>query len=219
MSTLLKIRLLLWVALFTIIIISCKHDSELSPGTPEVCFDSQILPVLRSSCTMSGCHDGSNDLPTLATYDDIRKLIEPGKPIQSKLHKVLTANRMLGNAMPPKPKEKLDNEHINLISIWILQGGEHTSCNVECDTTTVTFNGSILPITSSYCKGCHSGGNPEGGILLTDYNSIKSAVESGRFVGAVEQLQGFTSMPPKGRLSDCNLAQIKIWIKNGMPNN
>jgi len=219
MKTLLKIDLFISVCILAFLT-SCKHESELAPGTPEVCFEAQVLPVLQSNCAMSGCHDGTNDLPRLSTYDEIRKLVEPLKPVQSKLHKVITANRMLGIAMPPKPNDQLSSEQINLINIWILQGANHTTCTTECDTVTVTFNGSILPITNTYCKGCHSGNNPSGGIALTDYATIKASIETSRFVGAIEQLQGFSAMPQGGgKLSECYIYQINKWIKNGMPNN
>jgi hypothetical protein len=204
---------------FSLALISCKHESELLPGTPEVCFDSQILPVIQSSCTMSGCHTGSGELPALSTYEDIRSLVEPGKPIHSKLHKVLTENRILESAMPPKPNDPLNSAQIDAITIWILQGANHTTCNIECDTVNVTFNGSILPITDTYCKGCHSGTQPSGGILLVDYASIKTAVEGGRFVGAIDHSPGYSAMPQGGdKLSDCNIVQIKKWINQGMPN-
>ncbi len=219
MNILLKTYFFITVCTLTVLT-SCKHESELAPGTPEVCFETQILPVLQSNCTMSGCHDGTNDLPLLKTYDEIRKLVEPLKPVQSKLHKVITANRLLDIAMPPKPYDQLSSEQINQINIWILQGANNTSCAQECDTTTVTFNDNVLPITNTYCKGCHSGNNPSGGIYLTDYNSIKASIETGRFVGSIEQLLGFSAMPQGGaKLSDCHIYQIKKWIKNGMPKN
>jgi len=208
------------ILLLTSMLLSCKHESELLPGTPEVCFDTQILPVIQSSCTMSGCHTGSNELPALSTYEDIRKQVDPGKPVQSELHKVITANRILESAMPPKPKEALSGEQIDAITIWILQGADHTTCSIECDTLNITFNGSILPITDTYCKGCHNGSQPGGGILLTDYNTIKTAVEGGRFIGAIDHLSGYSPMPKGGnKLSDCNIVQLKKWINQGMPNN
>lgn len=197
---------------------SCKHESELLPGVPEVCFETQVLPVIQSSCTMSGCHNGNNELFALNTYENLRSLVEPGKPMQSKLHKVITANRILENAMPPKPQEALSSSQIDAITIWILQGAAQTTCSEDCDTINVTFNKSILPITDTFCKGCHSGANPAAGISLTDYTSIKSAIEGGRFLGSIEHLQGFSAMPQNGnKLNSCNIVKIKKWISNGMP--
>lgn len=217
-----KLRLILSTLTLTTLLLftSCKHESELLPGTTEVCFETQVLPVLQSGCTMSGCHDGSGELPSLSTYSDIRRFVEPGKPVHSELHKVLTANRLLETAMPPRPKEALTNEQINLITLWILQGANNSSCTTECDTVNVSFTGSILPITNTYCKGCHSGSGPSGGISLTDYNSIKASAESGRLMGAVEHQPGFSAMPQGGnKLSDCNIVQLRKWINTGMQNN
>jgi len=199
---------------------ACQHEPELTAGTEDVCFDNQVLPVIQSSCAMSGCHTGNGELPALNTYEDIRKLVSPGKPVGSKLHKVLTANPNSESFMPPKPNSALSSAQIDIISLWILQGANHTSCEVQCDTVNVTFNGAILPITDTYCKGCHSGGSPSGGISLTDYATIKSAVESGRFMGAVEQLPTFSAMPKgNSKIPDCNITQLNKWITNGMPNN
>jgi ribosomal protein S16 len=199
---------------------SCKHDPILTPGTAEVCFDSQVLPVIQSSCAKSGCHDGSGEQQALTNYNEILGLVSPGNPLQSELYTVITANPNLGNIMPPKPDSPLNSSQIDNIEIWILQGANPTTCTVECDTVNVTFTGSIQPINDTYCKGCHSGSNPSGGIMLIDYTTIKAAVEGGRYLGAIEQLAGFKPMPQGGsKLPDCNIVQINKWINQGMPNN
>jgi hypothetical protein len=171
---------------------------------------------------MSGCHNGNNsELPPLMSYENISKLVNAGNPMKSKLHKVLIATPGSEQAMPPKPRDPLSKSQIDMISLWILQGAKNTTCqNSDCDTSNVTFVGTILPITDTYCKGCHSGTHPSGGISLTDYATIKNSVESQRFMGAIEQLTGYSPMPQGGnKLSDCAIRQLKIWINNGMPNN
>jgi len=208
------------LVLLSAMLISCKHDPHLAPGTPEVCFDNQVLPIIQSSCAKSGCHDGNGEKQALNTYDDIMRMVTPGKPIQSKLYKAITANPHLGNIMPPKPDQPLNSAQLDNIEIWILQGANHTSCNVVCDTITVTFSGSIKPINDTYCKGCHSGSQPSGGISLTDYTSIKSAIDGGRYIGAIQQLTGYKAMPKGGsKLPDCNIVQITKWVNQGMPDN
>jgi hypothetical protein len=203
-----------------LLLFSCKHDPTLTPGTPEVCFDSQILPVIQSGCAKSGCHDGNGEKQALTTYDEILRMVTPGKPLQSRLYKAVTANPHFENFMPPKPNTPLNSTQIDNIEIWILQGANHTTCTIECDTVNVTFSGSIIPINDTYCKGCHSGSNPSGGIMLTDYTTIKAAVDGGRYLGAIEQLPGFKPMPQGGsKLPDCNIYQINKWINQGMPNN
>ncbi len=216
-----KIFVLAGITFWSILLTSCQHEPELIPGTAEVCFDYQVLPIIQSSCAMSGCHNGAGRLNALNSYESIWEIVTPGKPIKSKLHEVITANPNSENFMPPKSKATLTSTQINLISLWILQGAKHTTCTgLECDSVNVTFTGSILPITDIYCKNCHSGGEPAGGLILADYATIKAAVEGGRLIGAIDQLEGFSPMPQgMNKLSVCNLAQLKKWISDGMPNN
>jgi hypothetical protein len=125
----LRISTLTTIIIFGILFSSCQHEPELIPGTTEVCFDNQVMLIINSTCTMSGCHDGSDgELPALSTYEDLYRLVTPGKPMKSKLHKVLTANPISGSFMPPKPKQALTSAQIDIISLWILQGAKHTTC-------------------------------------------------------------------------------------------
>lgn len=106
---------------------SCQHEPELVPGTPEVCFDNEIMLIVNSNCNVTGCH-GSGEASSLASYDDVSRYVTAGKPMQSKLHKVITAHSNLSGLMPPKPKSALTSDQIDIISIWILQGAKHTTC-------------------------------------------------------------------------------------------
>jgi len=200
-----------------ILLMACQHEPELIPGTTEICFDNQVLPIITSSCMMPGCHTGGGHLVALGTYEDLYKLVTPGKPMKSKLHTVITANPNSESFMPPKDKAALSSAQIDIISLWILQGANHTTCS--CDTNSFAFNESIKPIFESNCAGCHSATNLSGGIALDTYDAIKACVEGDRFMGAIEQLSGYSAMPKGGKLSDCNIIQIKKWIENGNPNN
>jgi len=110
------------------LVTSCKHEPELIPGTPEVCFDRDVMLIINSNCNVPGCHGSNGEAPSLSTYDDVRRFVEPGKPVHSKLHEVITANPNSERFMPPKPKTALTNEQIDILSLWILQGAEHTTC-------------------------------------------------------------------------------------------
>lgn len=207
------------LTLLTALLLSCKHDPILTPGTATVCFDSQILPVIQTSCAKSGCHDTGGEKQALKTYNDIIALVTPGKPLQSKLYTIITNNPNLGNVMPPKPDSPLSSKQMDDIEIWILQGAVETHC--PCDSANVTFSGSVQPIINNNCVSCHGSSNPSGGISLVDYNTVKASVDGGRFVGAIEQLQGFSPMPKIAgvKLSECNIGIINKWINQGMPNN
>jgi len=125
-----KKRLIIALAGLTLLCISfasCHHEPELMPGTPEVCFDNEVMLIINSNCNVSGCH-GSGEGPKLSTYEEVSRYVTAGKPMQSKLHKVISAHSNLMGLMPPKPKPALTSSQIDLISIWILQGAKHTTC-------------------------------------------------------------------------------------------
>lgn len=106
---------------------SCNHEPELPPGTPTVCFDNDVMLIINSNCNVSGCHGGGEG-PRLSTYEEISKYVTAGKPMQSELHQVITYHSNLMGLMPPKPKSPLTSSQIDIISIWILQGANHTTC-------------------------------------------------------------------------------------------
>jgi len=88
----------------------------------------------------------------------------------------------------------------------------------ECDTTNVTYTHSIEPIFSTNCgtnNSCHSSSMAEGGVVLDNYQSA-AQVDSAILVSSIEQT-GSSIMPPTGKLSDCNINLIKLWIQNGRP--
>jgi hypothetical protein len=95
----------------------------------------------------------------------------------------------------------------------------------NCDTTNVTFSGTIFPVINSTCMGCHSGATPQGNILLEDYTTISAqaaipAGQSGSLYGAISHDPGNSPMPKNGTpLSDCTVKQFKVWIDAGRPDN
>lgn len=109
------------LVLLSIYFTSCRHDSELAPGTPTVCFNSDVMLIINTNCNIAGCH-GSGEAPSLRTYDEVSRYVTPFKPTQSKLHKVITAHSNLMGLMPPKPNNTLSSSQIDIISIWIMQG-------------------------------------------------------------------------------------------------
>lgn len=87
-----------------------------------------------------------------------------------------------------------------------------------CDTTNVTYSASVAPIFAGYCNSCHSGSSPSGNIVTDNYNSVKTNMS--RIRGSINHLPGYSLMPKdSGKLPDCDLAKIDIWIRQGMPNN
>jgi mono/diheme cytochrome c family protein len=191
-----------------------------------VYFEQEILPILISNCAKSGCHDAitHEEGLNLTSYSKIMSsgIVRPNRPDNSEMIKVLTEEEG-DKAMPPAPNQKLTSEQIALLSKWILQGAKDTSCVetiVTCDTTAVSYSGFVAPLLTTFCAGCHSGGNPSGSIALNSYNGVKAVAQNGRLIGAITWTAGYQKMPQSGnKLNDCSIAKITAWINDGAPNN
>jgi hypothetical protein len=89
-----------------------------------------------------------------------------------------------------------------------------------CDTASITYSRSIVPILTSNCNSCHGGNTPSAGIRLDAYAGVKTQVDNGKLWGAVSHTVNFSPMPKNGsKLNTCNLTKIKKWIDAGAPNN
>lgn len=89
-----------------------------------------------------------------------------------------------------------------------------------CDTTNVTYAGTIQPILNQYCTsaGCHDATGLGGGYNMTSYEGAKLAAP--RMIGAITWQSGYSFMP-KGlpKLGDCEISKITKWVNMGAPNN
>lgn len=106
---------------------SCKHDPMGISQLDTVCFQSQILPILQTSCGIAGCHDagGEGGEFTTDSYQTIMPIVTPGSAAKSTLYQVITA--VNGQIMPPK--RPLTKDQRTLILVWIEQGANNTTCN------------------------------------------------------------------------------------------
>lgn len=222
---------------------SCKHDPLVPPDTggpvspidtgitsgwpcsPDtVYFQNQVLPLLISKCTQSGCHDVASHEDGVVLVDYQRVIstgkVKPFKPQDSELYEVIIDSDP-DDRMPQAPNPPLTAAEKDLIKTWIEQGAKNTACNENfgsCDTTNITYTNGIAPLLSSRCTGCHSGANPQGNLKLTTYAEVKASVQSGALYGAVAHLPGYSAMPKGGTpLSPCFVSKIKSWIDAGMP--
>lgn len=204
--------------------------SDTSHGVPcdpdVVYFSKDILPLLQSNCAKSGCHDAitHEEGIILDNYENVMasRVVKPYKVNDSEIIEVITENGS-DDRMPPAPAQKLNSDQISLISKWIQQGAKEIICDEnagQCETTNISYSGFIAPLLTTYCVGCHSGGNPSGGISLNSYEGVKSIALSGRLYGAISWTSGFKQMPQGGnKLSQCNIDKVKSWIDNGASNN
>jgi len=228
---------------FVIFIISCKHqpiDTSTGTGTgggtgggttvtcsPDTAyFQQQVLPIFISNCTEANCHNnnpGSNPPKSviLTNYANIMSTgdVRPFRPDDSDVYEMITESdpsKRMPKGQPPLPAAQ-----IAIIRKWILQGAQNNSCVASaCDSTNITFSGTIRPIITNKCLGCHSGTPPQGNINYSTYNGVKAKVDDGRLWGAINHLPGFSAMPKGGtKLSDCEIKQFKKWIDAGAPNN
>lgn len=158
---------------------SCKHDPQGIGQMDTVCFQTQILPILQTSCGM--CH-GSGDEGGFSTesYQSIMSIVSPGNASKSTLYKVIT--EVNGENMMP-PNQPLTKEQRTLILVWIQQGANNTTCNPaindngtgnQSNMDTICFTQNIAPIIQSSCgkTGCHDAASHKEGYVLTNYNTL-----------------------------------------------
>lgn len=89
-----------------------------------------------------------------------------------------------------------------------------------CDTTNVTFSGTVHPILEANCSSCHNASVAEAGIITDTHNDLIQHVESGIFWKAINHEPGATPMPyNQPKMQECDLLKIKAWINQGAPNN
>ena len=89
-----------------------------------------------------------------------------------------------------------------------------------CDTSAVTYTGTIAPMMSANCNSCHSGASASAGIVTSNYTSLKIIATSGTLYKSVSWASGVSQMPKGGaKLPTCDLAKIKKWVNLGAPNN
>jgi hypothetical protein len=89
-----------------------------------------------------------------------------------------------------------------------------------CDTATIAYSRSIVPVLSANCTSCHGGNTPSAAIRLDNYAGVKIMADNGKLAGAVTHTAGFSPMPKNNaKLRDCNIIKIKNWIAAGALNN
>jgi cytochrome c553 len=226
-------------ALFIIVslLVSCQHKSVLDPSAdpdnplvvsdncdPDtVYFNNQVLPVLISNCTQSGCHNATDkeDGVDLSSYYGVLSTVEHILDTDWSENKLI---RVLVDSDPdermPYERDPLPQDQIELLKTWIKQGALHNGCNDNgnCNTLNVTYNNFVKSLIQSQCTGCHGGSAPSAGLNLTQYAQVKTAALNGKLYSWVNRSSGW--MPQGGqKLSQCNIDKLKSWAENGAPEN
>jgi hypothetical protein len=102
---------------------SCTHTTDIT-GLPEVCFESDVLPIFERSCAMANCHSSGSE-ESLTSYNDIVRHVVPGNAQKSSIYQVITSAWGM-NRMPPDLPLSIDNRTI--IRLWIEQGATNPVC-------------------------------------------------------------------------------------------
>lgn len=195
-----------------------------NPPDTALCFERDILPIFKSSCAMSGCHDKAtkaNDEFEFTSYETItRKEFSPGNPGRTELYEKITEEDD-DDRMPQPPFPRLTDDQIGKIYRWIKMGAPNSKCSSGgCDSTRFTFAATVQPILTTNCRGCHNSTSAPSGVNLEAYAGVKAAVDNGRLLGAINHQPGFSPMPKNGsKLNSCQILQISKWISAGAQNN
>jgi len=208
------ITILLLAGTLTSIFFSCKHDPQGIDQMETICFETQILPIFQTSCAISGCHDspGEESSYIFTDYTHVMEAVTPGDPMKSPAYTALISSGEEGIMPPGQP---LSVQNRTLIRVWIEQGATNANCSISCDTSSVmTFEGNIWPIIELNCVSCHSGSNPQGGLLLTDYCDVAQVASTGLLIGVMRD-GTYPLMPPGSSLPECQNRQVELWIEGG----
>jgi len=208
-----KIRSVFFLIFIFFLSHNCKKDKYVEP----VCFETDVKPILINKCTTSGCHNSTDkaynlDLSSYAAIQsssdvkEIKEVIIQGK-------------------MPPIGYSPLTSEEKMIILRWAAMNFSEGTCSgvntPSCDTTSsITYNNTVKSILDNYCIGCHNAGSPSGGFALDSYNGAKNCATSGRLMGSLKWLSGYSPMPKgsNSKIPDCDIQKIQRWINTGMPN-
>ena len=236
----LKSLLEITICLCLIGLLACKHeveDPEVRQGNlnsativdticddQAVYFVNDVLPLLNSKCSSSGCHGNGSaqDGVSLETYALVMQTAEvvPGNPQGSELIEVILDTDS-DERMPPAGSPSLSANEIAMLQDWVSQGALNNECvEVQCDTLNVTFSGTIEPLINQKCLGCHSAATSSNkGVTLRNYMEVKSWVDDGALLGSILGNSNYSKMPQGGELPSCEVEQLIKWINEGAPNN
>jgi hypothetical protein len=97
----------------------------------------------------------------------------------------------------------------------------YPALSTSCDTTNVTFSGTIAPMLNNSCYACHSNTTAAAygtGIRLESFADVVSKAD--RIAGSIKHLSSYSPMPKNGGLiKTCSINQFDIWVRKGMLNN
>ena len=123
---------LLTVGLGTVFFLvnSCQNEGTPIEKLPEICFESQVLPIFQNNCALSGCHDSGGESGYDFTYPKVNlnakgifEAVKAGNPDKSLAYQAMTGTLQLMPPHNPLPENKRA-----IIRLWIEQGANETTC-------------------------------------------------------------------------------------------
>ncbi|MEP7376900.1 MAG: hypothetical protein ABI675_26105 [Chitinophagaceae bacterium] len=226
------------LAAIVAMVIACRHEIPIindgggngnGGGTPQpastcspdtVYFVNDIMPIISSNCTMSGCHDNITHAEgvNLTSYSNIVRYVSAGNAGNSKLYKVIIKTNK--DRMPPSPMAPLSQAQKDKVAKWINQGAKNNNCTGQCDTALFTYSAAVKPIMDNKCVGCHNPSSLGGNIDASTYSKLRLIALNGKLYGSVAHQAGYSPMPKNSsKLSDCEIRQVQQWINAGSLNN
>ncbi len=95
--------------------------------------------------------------------------------------------------------------------------------STTCDTSNIRYSVEVTNVLTANCYTCHASAvaaGSGGGNKLDSYTNLKAYASSGLLLNVILHTPGYDQMPKNAsKLSDCDIAKIRTWIRNGMLNN
>lgn len=108
---------------------SCYKDRTVIAEVPEitrtVSFSQDIIPILNSGCSMSGCHNAGGQVPNLSTTNAFNSLTVGNYIDKNNAANSILYLKMTGKKGIPMPVSGVNKDYNALIYAWIKQGASN----------------------------------------------------------------------------------------------
>lgn len=91
--------------------------------------------------------------------------------------------------------------------------------NFICDTNDIVYS-DLTYIFTDICAVCHKEGDTYRlGIEMESYVLVKSSINTGLVLPAINHTGSFKMPFQQAKLPDCDIDKIEAWVNAGMPEN
>lgn len=115
------------------------------------------------------------------------------------------------------------------VVVWtLLAAGEPAETSEPKPDDVRFFETAVRPVLVEHCQKCHGEAKQQAGLRLDSRKALLSGGDSGpavvpgkpeesRLIRAVRQVDDDLKMPPKGKLTDRQIADLARWVERGAP--